>query len=131
MRPVLPRTSSGMSGFFFCGMMDEPVQKASGSSMKPNGALIHRISSSAMRERWMAQMAAPARISITKSRSETASSELRQGPSKPSAAAVASRSIGKVVPASAAEPSGHWFMRARASASRAASRSSISTQASR
>ena len=38
------------------------------------------------------------------------------GPSKPSAAAVASRSIGKPVPASAAEPSGHRFIRARASA---------------
>ncbi len=24
--PVLPRTSSAMSGFFFCGMMDEPVE---------------------------------------------------------------------------------------------------------
>ncbi len=25
-RPVLPRTSSATSGFFFCGMIDEPVQ---------------------------------------------------------------------------------------------------------
>ena len=25
-RALLPRTSSGTSGFFFCGMMDEPVQ---------------------------------------------------------------------------------------------------------
>ena len=25
-RPVLPRMSSGMSGFFFCGMMEEPVE---------------------------------------------------------------------------------------------------------
>ncbi len=24
-RPVLPRTSSAMSGFFFCGSIDEPV----------------------------------------------------------------------------------------------------------
>ena len=30
MRPDLPRTSSGTSGFFFCGMIDEPVQKRSG-----------------------------------------------------------------------------------------------------
>ena len=29
-RPLLPRTSSGTSGFFFCGMIDEPVQYASG-----------------------------------------------------------------------------------------------------
>ena len=32
-RPVLPRTSSAMSGFFFCGMMLEPVLNASSSSM--------------------------------------------------------------------------------------------------
>ena len=25
-RPVLPRTSSATSGFFFCGMMEEPVE---------------------------------------------------------------------------------------------------------
>ena len=25
-RPDLPRVSSAMSGFFFCGMMDEPVE---------------------------------------------------------------------------------------------------------
>ena len=30
-RPVLPRISSHTSGFFFCGMMDEPVEYASGS----------------------------------------------------------------------------------------------------
>jgi hypothetical protein len=29
-RPLLPRTSSGTSGFFFCGMIEEPVQKRSG-----------------------------------------------------------------------------------------------------
>ena len=32
-RPVLPRTSSAISGFFFCGMMDEPVANASSSSI--------------------------------------------------------------------------------------------------
>ena len=25
-RPALPRTSSAISGFFFCGMMEEPVE---------------------------------------------------------------------------------------------------------
>ncbi len=33
-RPVLPRASSGTSGFFFCGMMDEPVVKRSAMSHK-------------------------------------------------------------------------------------------------
>ena len=28
-RPALPRASSATSGFFFCGMSEEPVQKAS------------------------------------------------------------------------------------------------------
>ena len=28
-RPALPRASSAMSGFFFCGMIDDPVEKAS------------------------------------------------------------------------------------------------------
>ena len=32
-RPVLPRTSSAISGFFFCGIMLEPVLKASSNSM--------------------------------------------------------------------------------------------------
>ena len=32
-RPLLPRISSAMSGFFFWGMMLEPVEKASSSSM--------------------------------------------------------------------------------------------------
>ena len=55
-----------------------------------------------------------ARNSSAKSRSETASSELAAGRSKPSAFAVASRSIGKDVPASAAAPSGHSLSRRRA-----------------
>ncbi|SKO72087.1 Uncharacterised protein [Mycobacteroides abscessus subsp. massiliense] len=45
-RPDLLRTSSGTSGFFFCGMMDEPVQKRSAMSIKPKRGLIHKINSS-------------------------------------------------------------------------------------
>ena len=52
-RPVLPRMSSAKSGFFFCGMMDEPVENASESVTKPNSALDHRMISSARRERCM------------------------------------------------------------------------------
>src|SRR5207253_962675 len=33
-RPVLPRISSGTSGFFFCGMIEEPVQNRSASWTK-------------------------------------------------------------------------------------------------
>ena len=35
-RPDLPRASSAMSAFFFCGMIDEPVANASSSSTQPN-----------------------------------------------------------------------------------------------
>ena len=75
----------------------------------------------------VAQMAAAERRSSTKSRSATLSIELRVGLSNPSALAVALRSMGKEVPASAAAPSGHSFMRVRASTRRERSRPSIST----
>ena len=38
-RPALPRTSSIESGFFFCGMMEEPVATASLNSRKPNSTV--------------------------------------------------------------------------------------------
>ena len=53
--------------------------------------------------------------------------EFAMGAPNPSAAAVAARSIGKLVPASAAAPSGHSFSRTRASARRPRSRPNIST----
>ena len=37
--PALPRSSSSTSGFFFCGMMLEPVQKESGSLTQPNSVV--------------------------------------------------------------------------------------------
>jgi hypothetical protein len=123
----LDRISSAASGFFFCGMMLDPVENRSESVTKRNCALDQITSSSANRLRWVAQIAAAPRNSSAKSRSLTASSELAIGLSKSSAAAVASRSIGKLVPASAAAPSGLSFIRARASRNRPRSRSSIST----
>ena len=35
-RPALPRSSSSASGFFFCGISDEPVEYASLSLTIPN-----------------------------------------------------------------------------------------------
>ena len=75
-RPAFPRASSATSGFFFCGIMLDPVAKASGNSMKPNSALAHRTSSSASREMCMARTAQHARNSTAKSRSATASTLL-------------------------------------------------------
>ena len=74
--------------------------------------------SSASRDRCMAQIDAAASVSSAKSRSDTASSEFAAGLAKPSALAVASRSMGKGVPASAAAPSGNSFSRLAASAKR-------------
>ena len=90
----MPRTSSGTSGFFFCGMIELPVQKRSGRSMKLNWALVHSTSSSLMRDRWVTHSAARAQNSIAKSRSLTASREFSQTSSKPSSSRVRSRMIG-------------------------------------
>ena len=112
-------------------MIDEPVQNRSGRVMNPNCAEVHSTSSSEIRERWFISSAAAAQNSIAKSRSATLSREFRVGASKPSISALASRSIGKVVPASAAAPKGETFNRFRQSARRPWSRSSISFQANR
>ena len=49
-RADFPRSNSHESGFFFCGISEDPVQNASGSSTNLNSALLHRIRSSAIRE---------------------------------------------------------------------------------
>ena len=90
-RPVLPRTSSGTSGFFFCGMIELPVQKRSANCTKPKRGLDQSTSSSHSRDRWTITSAAAASNSIAKSRSDTASSELGHSPSKPSSFATCSR----------------------------------------
>ena len=127
MRPVLARTSSAASGLRFCGMIDEPVVKRSESVTKPNCGVAQSTISSAKRERCTAQIEAAESASSAKSRSATESSEFAVGRSKPSAFAVAVRSIGNAVPASAAAPSGDSFSRLRQSAKRPRSRESIST----
>ena len=53
-RPAWPRTSSAAAGFFFCGMIEEPVERLSGMRTKPKGWLAQMISSSAKRDRWIA-----------------------------------------------------------------------------
>jgi len=125
--PVLPRTSSGTSGFLFCGMIDEPVQYASGRRTKPKRGLAQSTSSSASRDRCTIASAAQAQNSTAKSRSETASIEFSHSASKPSSRATRLRSIGKVVPARAAAPRGKQFTLARASSSLCLSLSNIST----
>ena len=48
---LLPRTSSATSGFFFCGMIELPVENSSGNSTKPNSAVAQSIRSAQSRER--------------------------------------------------------------------------------
>ena len=86
--------SSGTSGFFFCGMIEEPVQKRSGKSTNANWALVQIIISSAIRDRCIMVIAAADVNSIAKSRSLTESSEFSVGAAKPSASAVMCRLIG-------------------------------------
>ena len=136
-RPLLPRASSATSGFFFCGMSDEPVVYASAMRMKSNSLLDHRITSSASRDRCTPSSDATKQNSTAKSRSLTASIEfcettgLPRESSKPSIAATWLRSSGSVEPASAPLPSGQTFTREKASSSRSRSRSIISTYASK
>src|SRR3954468_2145824 len=107
-------------------MIEEPVVKASDSRTKPKAGVDHCTNSPARRDRLVAAMAQAARYSGAKSRAEIASIELRIGRAKPSAMAVASRSMGNDVPASAAAPKGDSFIRVLASVKRPRSRPNIS-----
>ena len=93
-RPVLPRTSSVMSGFFFWGMMDEPVENWSARVTKRNSQLHHRQISSEKRDRCIISMDRSESSSSAKSRSETPSRLFRLMPLKPSCSATYSRSRG-------------------------------------
>ena len=90
-RAVLPRISSVTSGFFFWGIMLEPVEKRSESSMNLNSQLHHMIISSEKRERCIMQIEMALASSMQKSRSETPSREFAIGASMPSNSAVLPR----------------------------------------
>ena len=60
-RGALARSSSAESGFFFCGMIEEPEENGSLSSQKPNSLLDQRTISPPSRERCMAQIEAAER----------------------------------------------------------------------
>ena len=97
-RPALPRASSAMSGFFFCGSIDEPVAYASSRRAKPNSSLVHSTHSSPIRDRWMPTSVRSNNASATKSRSPTASRLLSNVRAKPRSAAVSAGSIGNDEP---------------------------------
>src|SRR5438552_844712 len=93
-RPARPRTSSATSGFFFCGMMLDPVACSSLTSANPNSALVQSTISSASREPCIALNAATNANSATKSRSDTASMLLRNARVSASSSATDAGSIG-------------------------------------
>ena len=83
-----------MSGFLFCGIMEDPVVKPSERRMKRYSQLDHRTISSLSRDRCMANMLMALMASRAKSLSETPSMLFRQGPEKPNSSAVAFLSMG-------------------------------------
>ncbi len=125
-RPALPRASSAMSGFFFCGMIDDPVENASARVMNENSLVAQRMISSAMRDRSTASIAATKENSATTSRAAVASIEFSAAAEKPSSAATASGSSPSDVPANAPDPYG--LIAARTSQSRRRSTSLDSAQ---
>ena len=86
--PVLALINSAASGFRFCGMIDEPVENASGKIKNPKGAEAKTTISSASRDKCVMQIVPADSVSNTKSLSDTLSMELSVGLSKPSAFAV-------------------------------------------
>src|ERR1700709_2567020 len=104
-RPALPRASSAMSGFFFCGMIDEPVAQASSSRAQPNSDDVQSTTSSPSRDRWTPSRAGTKQNSAAKSRSLTASMLLSEARSKPSSAASAPASSDSEQPAISQDPS--------------------------
>ena len=119
-----------MSGFFFWGMMDDPVVYLSSISMKPNSWDDQSTSSSQRLDRWTAVWAAQYASSVTKSLSLTESMEFSVGSLNASASAVMRLSMGYVVPASAAAPRGHLSILLNASRNLSASRENLKAWAS-
>ena len=94
-RPVLPRASSATSGFFFCGMIDEPVQKRSASAHEAE-ARVHPQDELLGEARHVHHRRARRRRRIrSRNRDRTRRrANWRTAPSKPSSRATRSRSIG-------------------------------------
>ena len=112
-------------------MIEEPEAHASATWQKPNSCEDQSTSSAPSRDRCVAQVAAAARKSSTKSRLETASIEFGATPAKPSSRATKPRSVSKFTPASAPAPSGSSLVEPSTNSKRRASRRNIQKYASR
>ena len=97
-RPDLPRASSAISGFFFWGMIDEPVDHESCRVANPNSFDVHRHTSSPRRDK-CTPMSAVTRETPRRSRGrDTASIEFAAAVANPSSAATASGSSASAEP---------------------------------
>lgn len=117
-----------MSGFFFCGMMLDPVEYPSSSWTKPNSFVAQMITSSACRDRSTPICAVMKANSATKSRAAVPSIEFADEFVKPSSTATNCGSSPSDDPASAPDPYGESAA-TRASHSASRSRSRINGQA--
>ncbi|OUD91175.1 hypothetical protein CMMCAS03_01155 [Clavibacter michiganensis subsp. michiganensis] len=93
-----------MSGFFFCGMIDDPVEKESLSVTNPNSRVFQRMISSLSRERSMPTWASTNANSATTSRAAVPSMEFSELRAKPRSRATAPASRPRVEPARAPDP---------------------------
>ena len=130
-RPDLPRANSATSGFFFCGMIEDPVEYASWSLTKPASLVAQKMTSSEMRDRSTPTIAATHANSAYTSRAAVPSIEFHTADSKPSSAATAFGSRPREEPARAPEPYGETAARASQSTSRCRSRANAQACASR
>ena len=106
MRPVLARTSSAASGLRFCGMIDEPVVKASDSLIKPTSGDDQITISSAKRDRCTAAIDAGRQRLQHEIAVGDGIERIRHRPREAERLRRHARSIGNDVPASAPAPSG-------------------------
>ena len=93
-----------MSGFFFCGMIEEPVEYASSSRTKANSCVFQMMISSDRRLMSTPAIAATNENSATRSRLAVPSMEFSVTVVNPSSRATATGSRPSVLPASAPEP---------------------------
>ena len=131
-RPALPRASSAMSGFFFCGSIDDPVLYASASRRKPNSSLDQSTISSPRREQvHLLEREHEQRLGDEVAVGDRVERVLEAARRTRGRAAAPSGSSGRLDPASAPAPSGDTSARPSASRQRSTSRASAQKCASR
>ena len=111
--PDFPRASSATSGFFFCGMIEEPVEYASSSLMYPNSSVAQITISSAKRDKLIEIIDKINANSATTSLEAVPSIEFCVVPAKPSSLATSCGSSPRLEPPKAPAPYGDKLARER------------------